>query len=233
MSFTRPVRWFAVLAAVGLALTAGAGIVLVRELTRHATPAEASAAGAQELTSRWERLTAGQLFPARVAIAATTGTASRIGIAPATSCAAAFDPTVARVLDKAGCLTTLRATYSDPSGTLLATVGIAVMRNNAAAQTGMTALSVEAVDGIRTVPFPGTIADDFTDQERETTGAQLTLDGPYVLAYAVGYADGGPTTPDTADGETAPAQLGVGLVTGLGAPFTAPGSPCSLKDVRC
>jgi hypothetical protein len=45
VSVTRPVRWFAVLAAVGLALTAGAGVVLDRELTRHATAAEASAAG--------------------------------------------------------------------------------------------------------------------------------------------------------------------------------------------
>ena len=115
------------LIVLGLAAMGGAGATLALELTRHATKAEASAAGEQELASRWQRLSAGQIFPRTVSYPTAMGweaTASLVGIAPAASCAAAFDPAAARALARAGCVTALRATYVDTSGTVFATVSV-------------------------------------------------------------------------------------------------------------
>jgi hypothetical protein len=236
VTLSRPSWRLAALAAAGIALIATSGTALARELTRHATTAESNAAAQQELGTRWERLTAGQIFPERAGYATAAGynqTATRVGIAPAASCAAAFDPAVARVLDKTGCTTTLRATYADPTGTVLTTVAVVVAPSIAAAQADRDTLALNQAGELRTADFPGTIADAFTAQARETTSVQLAVDGPYVLAYTAGYADGRHTSLEVQDGESAPVDLGAGLLVVLSDEFTASGLPCTMKDIRC
>ena len=84
-----------ILTALGLTGIAGGGWLGYREMTRAATRAEISAAGQAELASRWERLTAGQMFPARVGYTGPEGVKTAawlVGIAPRASCRAALDP---------------------------------------------------------------------------------------------------------------------------------------------
>jgi len=216
---------------VGIAAITGGSTALAGELTRHATSAEASAAAQQELASRWQRLTAGQIFPRSVSYGTSLGptaTASLVGIAPSATCAQAFDPDLANVLDGAGCVTVLRATYADPSGTVFATVGVAVMRNAAAAQSADT----QGTGSVRVVSFPGTVTSQFTDAAREATG-QGSAAGRYLLFYAAGYGDGRHTTLDLSSGEATPPDLGTGMMAQLYATFNLPAKACTLKDIRC
>ena len=99
--------------------------------SRHPTRAQINAAGQREFAVLWQRLPAGRIFPASVGYVNSLGadtTATLVGIAPQARCAAAVDARAAAVL-AAGCLTVLRATYTDASRTALATIGIAVMRS--------------------------------------------------------------------------------------------------------
>ena len=124
---------------IGLAGVSGGGWLVYSELARPATHAEVIAAGQAEIASRWERLAAGQIFPAIIHYAAPSGlvtTAYRIGIAPRSSCRAALDPPLAAVLDRRGCTTVLRASYTDASRAFMLTAGIAVMPNATSAQRG-------------------------------------------------------------------------------------------------
>jgi hypothetical protein len=80
---------------MGLAGVGGGGWLVYSELARPATHAEVTAAGQAEIASRWERLAAGQIFPAIIHYAAPSGlvtTAYRVGIAPRSSCHAATVP---------------------------------------------------------------------------------------------------------------------------------------------
>jgi hypothetical protein len=84
-------RWLRFLAvflltAAGLAGIAGGGWLGYRAMTRPASRAEIAAAGQAEIASRWERLTAGQMFPPQVGYTGLAGTqtsAARAGIAAA------------------------------------------------------------------------------------------------------------------------------------------------------
>jgi hypothetical protein len=212
---------------------AGGALGLHAELARHATAAEAAAAGRQELASRWLRLTAGQIFPRTVSYSSSaTGQrwpARLIGIAPRASCAAATDPKVAAVLTRSRCRAVLRATYADASGTLVATVGIAVMPSEAAASAATEAIPIQPDAGVRAVSFPGTVADLFRDAQRAAFAQQEQ--GPYALFYAVGFADGRVTRAGT--GDPALGDLGSGIVHSLAAAFSPAGNACQEKDIRC
>ena len=220
------------LVLLGLCGIIGGGVALYLEFTRSATPAEVSAAGSAELASRWTRLTAGQLFPASVGYATSDGlqsTASRVGIAPAASCAAALDPSVAAILRRLGCRTVLRATYLDPSGTLVATVAVAVMSSpRAAQQAGATVTSDLPKAGVRALTFPGTTAGQFTDAQRGWF--QATPQGTYLLFYAAGYADGRPGA--TAD-IIGPPDLGQGVMERVVSALSGGKPPCQRKDIQC
>jgi hypothetical protein len=119
---------------------AGGGTAgLVAVASRHPTQAQISAAGQREFAVLWQRLPAGKIFPASVGYVNSLGaetTATMVGVAPRARCAAAVDARAAAVLAAAGCLTMLRATYTDASRTALATIGIAVMRSADGADTG-------------------------------------------------------------------------------------------------
>ena len=212
--------------AAGLAATAG----------RHPTHAQVGAAGQREQAVLWERLSAGQIFPSSVSYQSTLGAetkATLVGVAPQAPCRGAVDAKAAPLLAAAGCVTMLRATYADASGTALATVGIAVLSTPAAAATAMGKLAASG-GGLLPLGFPGTVASAFTSKARETFAAQAVA-GPYVFLYAAGYADGRSTTlsGDQSTGETVTTDLGISLVGSLANTFQVPANPCQDKDIRC
>jgi hypothetical protein len=231
----RRARWHTplliVLIVAGVAGLAIGGFALHAELTRPATAAEAATAGRTEIATRWQRLPAGQLFPASVSYLSPgqqRTTALRVGIAPATSCTAALDPAAAAIFR--GCRTMLRATYTDASGSLAVTVGIAVMRSTAAAQSAVSSLTIQPGHaGVRAVSFPGTRVAGYGDAQRGWFHATAGT-GPYAFFYAAGFADG---RRGTGDLTSAPQHLGSGVLTRLITVLTAGGPPCSRADIRC
>ena len=223
----------------GLGAAGGSAALLVAMASRHPTQAQISAAGQREFTLLWQRLPAGKIFPASVGYVNSLGaetTATRVGIAPQAPCAAAVDARAAAVL-AAGCLTVLRATYTDASRTALATIGIAVMRSADGADAVLQTLAAGGHGGLLPVSFPGTVASLFTGKARETATAQSAA-GPYLFLYAAGYADGratglGPRTGAAYLDETVTTDLGADVVTGVAAAFQLPASPCTDRNVRC
>jgi hypothetical protein len=220
-----------VLVLAGVAGLAAGGFGLHKELTRRATAAEAAAAGRAEIATRWQRLPAGRLFPATISYLSAgkqQTTAVRVGIAPATSCTAALDPAAEAIFH--GCRTMLRATYSDKSGSLAVTVGIAVMRSTAAAQSAVSNLTIQPGHaGVRAVSFPGTLVSGYGDAQRGWFHV-ATGNGPYAFFYAAGFADGRHGS-DNLTSE--PQRLGSGVLSRLIAILTGGGTPCSRADIRC
>ena len=221
-----------VLALAGVAGLAAGGFGLHQEFTRRATAAEAAAAGRAEVATRWQRLPAGRLFPARInyVTAGVPTTAHRVGIAPAASCKAALDAAAAAILSTDGCQTVLRATYTDASGSLAVTVGVVVMRSTAAAQSVVSTLTISAGHpGVRAVNFPGTRAASYGDAQRGWFHATARA-APYAFLYAAGFADGRRGTDDLT---SAPGQLGSGVLSWVMNVLTANGPPCERADIRC
>jgi hypothetical protein len=223
-----------VLVVIGVGGAGGGAVLLQRELTRAPTHAELSAAVASAIGSRWRQLSAGQIFPAVISYssAALPLQAHRVGIAPAASCAAALDPAVATALRQAGCVTVLRATYVDPSGTYAATVAVVVLRSRRAAAAAAGRIGAAAArSGVRAVGFPGTFAAAFGDSQRSAFSAQAGSAGPYLFMFAAGSATGQPATAGGSQGSQTDLGLGVlGRVAGL---LTSHGRPCSMRDIRC
>ena len=230
-------RWhtplLVVLTLAGVAGLAIGGFALHAELTRHATAAEAAAAGRAEIATRWERLPAGRLFPADIRYGTAghrVGTARRVGIAPAASCAAALDPAAAAIFRARGCQTVLRASYTDASGSLTVTVGVVVMHSTTAAQSAVSDLTIQPGHaGVRAVSFPGTRAAGYGDAQRGWLHAEPG-DGPYAFLYAAGFTDG---RRGTGDLTSEPQHLGAGVLSWVINVLTAGGPPCSRADIRC
>lgn len=99
---------------------------------------------------------------------------TRAGIARPAACARAADPAVAQVLTRAGCVTVLRAAYVDASGTEVVTVGVAVMRNTAAATQASQAVGSDGI-GVDAYPVPGTAASRFGNAQ---VGVPAPVAGP-------------------------------------------------------
>lgn len=180
----RPLVLIITLAVAGVLSIVVGGVAIGANLTRKPTANEVTAAGQKEIAARWRALKAGEIFPARAdetwsyssvqESGAPTWTALRVGIAPGVSCAQGFDHPLAVVLAKHGCRTVLRATYVDGSGTLVTTLGVAVMpdaERAADAETEFnTSLKVgrdKGRYGVRAVSFPGTVTEDFGDSLRQ------------------------------------------------------------------
>jgi hypothetical protein len=222
------------LIVLGVAGVAGGGMGLGRELTRTATRAEMTAALSREIATRWQRLPAGEIFPATIGYTnaqSVTTTATRVGIAPPASCRAALEASALRRIRSLGCTTMLRATYADASGMLAVTVGIGVMASPAAASTAYLDLSpLAAGGGLHTVAFRGTITDAFSDSERGAAGIQQ-VSGPYVFLYTAGYTDGLPGAVARANPELV--TLGSGILETLETVLTSHASTCTMRDIRC
>jgi hypothetical protein len=164
-----------------------------------------------EVGNRWRALPVSVIFPASVTYqlsgATLDGTeglklsAHRIGVAPPATCAGGADSAAARVLRRYHCATLLRATYTDSTGSMVATVGVAVLPDIADATAAGNRLGTAAADGehygVRSAAVGGTVAEHFADGQR-----QLFLDteaGPYVILTTVGYSDGRPRTRSSSD----------------------------------
>lgn len=219
---------------------AGAGAArVVATVTRHPSQAQITAAGQREFAVLWQRLSAGQIFPSSVSYLNAFGaktTATLVGIAPQAPCGSAVDSAAAPVLAAAGCVTVLRATYTDASRTAVATIGIAVLRSPGDALIAMSTFTAGGHGGLLALGFPSTVASLFSGSARETYAAKTTA-GRYLFLYAAGYADGRHTTlsgsTDDYTGETVTTDLGSGLVSRLSAAFQAPARPCADENVRC
>lgn len=167
---------------------------------------------AWEVARRWRTMPAGKIFPAAVSYqlpgvalnsaSDLTPTAHQLGIARQESCAGATDRAAARILDRLGCTALLRATYADSTGSMVVTVGVAVLPDKAAASAAAGDLSVagsppsgspsgsQLRPGLRPAAFPGTLAAGFGAAQRQLSWD--TSDGPYLILAAAGYADGRP-----------------------------------------
>lgn len=129
------------------------------------------------VADRWRVWPVTRVFP--YAITGTSPSGAQVtyllaGIAPETSCAAAF-----RAAPPA-CVTALRATYADSTATFVATAGIAVLARP-------VPLGTAARVTVRPVAFPGP-AEHFGERQC-FTGARLASDA-YLVATVAGYADG-------------------------------------------
>ena len=198
---------------LGLAgLGVAASGIAVQVLPRHFTPAQQRQIEAWEIASRWQELTAGQIFPATVTYSLSAAVlqdtvplsldAVRVGIAPQSDCARGVTTTVAAaVLRHGGCKAVLRATYVDTTRSYVLTIGVAVLPTDSAAldaslgltQTQVTAHRAgdagELPPGVLVVRFRGAAAGLY-DYSRQI--AANFNDGPYVVMYAAGYADSRP-----------------------------------------
>ena len=181
---------------------------------------------AWEMARRWRTTPAGKLFPAEVAyrlpgtalnsVSGIELMATRLGIARQEGCAAAADRAAAQILGRLGCTAMLRATYADPTDSMVVTVGVAVLPDKAAASaaagdlsaagsvaagtspargsaaggsvaSGSVASGSQLRPGIRPAAFPGTLAAGFGGAQRQLSWD--TSDGPYLIMAAAGYAD--------------------------------------------
>jgi hypothetical protein len=173
-----------------------------------------------EISSRWQELTAGQIFPASVpyvlsAMVLQDATplnldAMRVSIAPQSGCGAGVTTSAAaKVLRRDGCKAVLRATYVDATWSYVMTVGVAVLPSNAAAAQAGRSLSpthLTAADdagssqlaaGILVVRYHGT-ASAVYDYSRQISES-YAVHGPYLIMYAAGYADSRPRVPVASD----------------------------------
>jgi hypothetical protein len=208
-------RWFAAIAALVLGV-AGLAVALTG-IAFQLLPRQFSAEQQRQITDwevgkRWRTMPAGTIFPASLHYELSSAlkvdlnlqlTADRIGIASQASCAAATDPAaVGAALARNGCEAMLRATYVDGTDSYVITVGVAAMAGSAQVNAAKRELAGVVVGsngaGVRTVPVAGSLAALFTDSRRQLSGSMAA--GPYLVFYAIGYTDGRPSVPVSADG---------------------------------
>ncbi|MEU4576810.1 hypothetical protein ACBI99_29255 [Nonomuraea sp. ATR24] len=145
----------------------------------------------EEIARRWQAWPTTGVFPEEVkylGLDRAQQYARRVGIAPETACRDAVDPSVAGVLDEYGCVSMLRATYVDQTSTFVMTVGVAVLKDEAARASVTDQLSQDDRVGVLPVAFPGTVTERFGVQQRQRTG--WVGAGPYIVFSTAGYADG-------------------------------------------
>ena len=207
-------RAFALIALLlGLAgFAVSATGLAIQLLPRQFTAAQQQQIANWEIASRWQRLTAGQIFPASIPYQLSPAllqdatplsvAALRIGVAPQSGCGAGVTTSAAAtVLRRDGCQAVLRATYVDATQSYVVTVGVAVLPSDAAAKRASQSLSqprltaVNRADtntlaaGILVVRYHGTAAAMY-DYSRQISAS--FAQGPYLIMYAAGYADSRP-----------------------------------------
>jgi hypothetical protein len=246
-------RWFAAVAALVLGV-AGLAVALTG-VAFQLLPRQFSAEQQRQITDwevgkRWRTMPAGTIFPGSLhyelhyELSLALGgdlnlqlTADRIGIASQASCAAATDPAaVGAVLARNGCEAMLRATYVDGTDTYVITVGVAAMPGSAQVNAAKRELAGVVGGsngaGVRTVPVAGSLAALFTDSRRQLSDSMAA--GPYLVFYAIGYTDGRPSVPVSADGyaDAEMTNAGAGVARAVASevgkpvpPPTCPGTP--------
>jgi hypothetical protein len=233
-----------ILGLCGLAVTLPG--VARQLLPREFTAAQQRRIEAWETARRWRALPEGTIFPATVSYSlpgfALNGNrglklrAHRLGVVPGTRCRRGATSAAARILDRYGCTAVLRATYVDSTGSLVATVGVAVLTDAADATAAVTKLTGAGPKGlpgtVRAAAVSRTLAARFDDAQRQLSWN--THAGPYVILTTVGFSDGRPRVHVSADSymSNEMGSLGQGLAQAVGAVLgqppatpTCPGAP--------
>jgi hypothetical protein len=236
------------LAGFGTSMTA----VAIQLLPRHFTAGQQQQIENWEISSRWQTMTAGQIFPATVSYQLSAQlledtsplnlNATRVGIAPQSGCGTgAITAAAAPVLRREGCEAVLRATYVDATRSYVVTVGVAVLPTGAAAAAANAALSParlatahhanvasQLAAGVQVVRFGGPAGGMYNyNRQISVTSA----DGPYLVMYAAGYADSRPRVQVSRDSYSygAMTSLAQGVANSVAArlatPPTAPHCP--------
>ncbi|MFI6643231.1 hypothetical protein [Streptomyces sp. NPDC050504] len=148
---------------------------------------------------------------------------TRIGVAPDSVCEGALDPLLVETLQPVGCLSLLRATYTDATTTSVTTVGMvfteADSESMAALGTRFTEQGLDERTDLmpRALPAKGTVAADFGDKQRASWTVKVLTKAPVVVFAVSGFADGRavsdpqPAAEAMAKGSTTPAaQAGLG-----------------------
>lgn len=247
-------RWpsglFALLALAGLAISA---IGIAQQLMpRTFTAEQRHAINGWILGNRWRTLSKVEIFPYRIGYqlpGAAIGSpgalrlsAQRLGIAPSATCAQAdgANAQLTRELSASGCQSVLRATYADPTSSMVVTVGVAVLRRwSGTAQAARMLTGRAGLPGMSTthpvlapVAVPNSPAALFGFRQRQLSWVLST--GPYLVLATVGFADGRPRGPVRTDAyafvEMTSLARGVALAVAkpLGAappPLSCPGGP--------
>jgi hypothetical protein len=214
-------------ALVALVLGLAGFVISATGMASQLLPRRFSAAQQQqienwEIAGRWQQLTAGQIFPASVSYQLSARVlqdatplnlnALRVAIAPQSGCGPGVTTAAAAsVLRHNGCKAVLRATYVDATRSYVLTVGVAVLPSAAAAaaaakayqslaQPRLTAANQSEAGrlaaGLLVVRYHGTAAATF-DYSRQVSASYAK--GPYLIMYAVGYADSRPRVPVASD----------------------------------
>ncbi|HEX9030670.1 MAG TPA: hypothetical protein VF834_02415 [Streptosporangiaceae bacterium] len=242
---------FALIGTGGLAL---AGYLAYGQIQpRKFTVAQQKRIEAWEVARRWRTTPKGQIFPAVVAYriagsqlgsaGSLTLHARRLEIAGQAPCAKAVgtNPSMLAILRHDGCQALLRATYADATGSIVLTVGFAVLKDQASAMDVARYLGKRAVTGQGTVtrqlilhPFRvvGSPAALFGTRQRQLSW--VVAAGPYLVLATAGYADGRPHVAVSSDSYsylemTSLARAVVATVAApLGAPAPVPHCPGAL-----
>ncbi len=190
------------LLGLGLCGLAAAAVGVAHEvLPRQFTAGQERQIMAWDMTRRWRALSAGQIFPAAIAyrvspqaVNASQGLvldAHRLAISPTAGCASGVSGRAATMLAADHCLALLRATYLDSSGSMVVTVGVAVLQDSQAAAAAARALTARGQDlalALRALPVAGTVASGFGDGQRQLS--DVVPAGPYVILTTAGFTDG-------------------------------------------
>jgi hypothetical protein len=189
------------LLAVGLSGLAVSAVGAAHQLLpRQFTPAQQRQIVIWEMGRPWRVLPAGKIFPAAVAyvlpgaaINAASGLvlhAHRLGISSQTNCSAALTGPAVRILGDYHCTAVLRATYVDSSGSLVATLAVAVLPDPALARAALSELTAmhPRLLVVRALRVARTEAAGFGDPQRQLTDD--TSAGPYVIMATAGFSDG-------------------------------------------
>jgi hypothetical protein len=193
------------------ALAVAAAGVASQVLPRRFSVAQQHQIEKWEVARRWRTLPASAIFPATVAYrlpagilnsaAGLTLSARRLGVSDPQQCAAGAGQTAARILHRYHCTALLRATYADSTGSMVATVGVAVLPDNADAAQAQYRLALAGrggqPDSVQAARVPGTLAEGFGARQQQMS--MNTHAGPYVILATVGYADGRPRVRVAAD----------------------------------
>jgi hypothetical protein len=188
--------------AVGLSGLAAAAVGVAHQLLpRRFTVAQQRQIMTWEMTRRWRALPAGQMFPAVVAYHLATEAvqagrgpalhAHRLGIGRQASCGSVVSAAAVPVLTARHCTVLLRATYLDSSGSMIVTVGIAVLPDSSSAAAVASALSAARhgpAFALRALAVAGTSAAGFRDGQRQLSWAAAA--GTYVVMSTAGLTDG-------------------------------------------
>lgn len=196
--------YVALLAASLAGLAVSAVGIAHQVLPRQFTVAQQGRIISWEWQRKWRALPAGKIFPATVpyqlpstAVDADQGLAldaTRLGISTSTSCASALPASTARIIGRYGCAAVLRATYVDSTGSLVATIAVAVLPDSAKAKAAATQLTSNSrpttLALVRPLPVARTEAAGFGDRQRQVSSGFNA--GPYLIMTTAGFADGRP-----------------------------------------